>query len=132
MSYRDALKVFKLERELGDDEMAFLNTLRRMTEAERDLLVSSLSPTPQKKASKKTNKGASKSAHASSLQAQIQSTTKISGSYTDENGCIYRFTENGGKFCGSTQDSAIHDPAGGYSGYHPYEPPTAQTATTGD
>lgn len=49
MSYRDALKVFKLEHGLTDDETAFLNTLRAMSESERELLVESLSPQVNKK-----------------------------------------------------------------------------------
>lgn len=39
MSYKDVLKVFKLERELSDDETALLNTLRDMTDAEREMTV---------------------------------------------------------------------------------------------
>lgn len=57
MSYRDALKVFKLERELSDDETAFLSTLRQMGEmsdSDRELIAETLAPTPVKPAKKPT------------------------------------------------------------------------------
>lgn len=37
MSYKDVLRVFKLERELTDDETATLNTLRRMASSPADV-----------------------------------------------------------------------------------------------
>lgn len=44
MSYKDVLKIFKLERELSDGETAFLNTLRQMSDADRELLAETLGP----------------------------------------------------------------------------------------
>lgn len=44
MSYRDVLKIFKLERELTDDETALLNTLRGMSESEREMLAETVGP----------------------------------------------------------------------------------------
>lgn len=39
MSYKDVLRVFKLERELNDDETATLNTLRKMSAADIEATV---------------------------------------------------------------------------------------------
>ena len=50
MSFKDILKVFKLERELTDDETALLNTLRGMSESERELLAETLGPAVKAKA----------------------------------------------------------------------------------
>ena len=38
MSYKDVFDVFKREWRLNDDETALLNTLRGMTDTERELL----------------------------------------------------------------------------------------------
>lgn len=43
-NYRNILKVYKLERELAPDDLALLNTLRGMSDAERELLAEALGP----------------------------------------------------------------------------------------
>lgn len=55
MSYRDALKIFNLERQLNNDQKAFLNTLRSMTDSERELLAESLGPPVKTKGSGKSS-----------------------------------------------------------------------------
>jgi hypothetical protein len=43
--------------------------------------------------------------------------------------CVYKFDINGGKECGSDEESGIHDPALGYSGYHEYVRPFVAPTT---
>lgn len=52
MSYRDVLRIFKLERELTDDETALLNALRETTEADRIATVEAFGGTMGKASSK--------------------------------------------------------------------------------
>lgn len=56
MSYKDVLKIFKLERELSDNETAFLNTLRQMSDADRELLAETLGLPMKAKVSKAKTK----------------------------------------------------------------------------
>ena len=125
MNYRNILKIYNLERQLGDDETAFLNTLRRMSDSERELLVESLSPgKATKKAGKKSSsKSAGKSARASSLQQQIQSTTRADSKSTL---CGYSID---GKVCHGTENDGIHDAMMGYVAYHEFQPESVAVAT---
>ena len=120
MNYRAILKVYRLERELNSDETAFLNTLRRMSDTERELTVEALSPAAPKRATKKpASKGASKSRRATSLAGVIGGTAK--------GFCVYRIAL--GTTCNETESNPIHDPATGYAGYHEFQPATAQAAS---
>lgn len=56
MSYREVLRIFKLERDLSDNETAFLNTLRQMSEGERELLAETLGPPVKSKSTKPATK----------------------------------------------------------------------------
>lgn len=56
MSYKDVLRVFKLERELTDNETALLNTLRSMSDSEREMLAETLGPPVKAKVSKPATK----------------------------------------------------------------------------
>lgn len=146
MNIRNVLKTYSLLRTLSDDETALLNTLRSMNENERELLVGSLAPTPQKKtakkATKKANKGASKSAHASSLQAQIQG--RVAKGKADESDDDNRFDgasaqaargeflqSSGCGKCGQPEDYPIHDPNGGYVTHHPFVSPSSAPRAAG-
>lgn len=115
MSYRDALKVFKLERALNDDETAFLNTLRGMTDAERELTVEALSPQTKKPTKKAATKSASKSRRATSISTAIQGTAGAAGRSTG----ACSFSMDGGE-CSAPANDPIHDPTFGYAGYHPF------------
>lgn len=151
MSYRDVLKIFKLERELTDDETALLNTLRGMTDAERELLVESLSPPAKasKPATKKLKRcdvcGVSKRAahhrdtslpdyhefdpggkskRASSLKQAIAGTagkSKISSDDFDDSACDQ---------CSMKADDNIHHLLTA-EGFHEFQPGQAQ-AVSGD
>ena len=55
MSYKDVLRVFKLERELTDDETATLNTLRAMTPADMEATVETFGGTMGKASSKSSS-----------------------------------------------------------------------------
>lgn len=118
MNIRNVLKTYSLLRTLSDDETALLNTLRGMTETERELTIETLSPTPQKKAAKKSSK-AGKSSRASSLQAQIQATTQKPHLGT---GPVCQT-------CSHTEDYEDHFQPSPY--YHEFQPPATQAATAG-
>lgn len=127
MNLKNVLRTYSLLRQLGDDETALLNTLRALNDAERELLVESLSPSSKgtKKAGKKAGKGASKSARATSLQQQIQATKRPAL-------CTCIMTINGNSEpCQGTENDAVHDKDAGYAGYHEFQPPR-QVAASGD
>lgn len=137
MNYRAILKIYIAERGLTDDETAFLNILRRMSDNDRALFVEQLSDKPQKKPGKKSaGKGASKSARASSLQQQIsgraQSAIRPPTEATDDDDnsiplCVGR-THSGE--CGRPEDSAIHKDST-YLSHHEFVAPAATIAASG-
>lgn len=95
MSFKDILKVFKLERELTDDETALLNTLRGMSESERELLAETLGPPVKTKAKSATKRVIEKCA------GQLL-----------------------GNVCDLTRRAAVHkDPR--VLGYHEFQPPSS-------
>lgn len=99
MNLRNVLRVYSLMRQFDDDESALLNTLRSLSDPERELLVESLSPSQKKAGKKSASKSPGKSAHASSLE----STIKARG-----NGlCVAELTSTG-KPCGMARPHVIH------------------------
>ena len=68
MNIRNVLKTYGMLRQLSDDETALLNTLRGLSDSDREQLVESLAPQAKPKPRKKRE---AKSARASSLQQQI-------------------------------------------------------------
>lgn len=132
MNIRNVLKTYSLLRTLSDDETALLNTLRGMNESERELLVTSLSPTPQKKTTKKSNKGGSKSPRASSLQAQIQGRGKGKAD-GDDQFAGHRCAANlpvGGEPCTWFASDVIHSDTT-YANYHPFVTPSSAPRAAG-
>lgn len=121
MNLRNVLRTYALLRQLTDDETALLNILRGMNDSERELLVESLSP---QKAAVKKRRAAAKSPRAQSLAAAIQQTPKIE---TDTGN-----VRCAGEDCNARAADPIHDPAGGYFGYHEFVAPDAQAAGVGD
>lgn len=122
MSLRQVLTIYNAERQLTDDETALLNTLRKMTDAERGMFVDGLSDKPQKKSAKKsTTKPATKSTRAQSLQGAIKKTPKALDGGVSKMRCSQ---EN----CGEYADNPIHDLFMGYAGHHPFTP-SAPVAT---
>jgi len=155
MNLKNVLRTYALLRNLTNDESALLETLRGLSESERELMVQELSPG---KVAKKTTakpriyehcarcdktKGHSfhkdstsdgyhefqsskpKSQRAASLAEQIKSTGKVPR-------CTYEIDDNGGLTpCDAIATDPIHDKNAGYLGYHEFQP--AQTAAaTGD
>ncbi len=86
MNIRNVLRTYSLLRQLTDDETALLNTLRGLTDSDREQLVESLQPAKGKKAVKRP----AKSRRASSLQQQIQQTPKPATT------CVHEIDDNGG------------------------------------
>lgn len=140
MNLRNVLRAYSLLRQLSDDESALLETLRAMNDSERDLLVESLSPQPQKKSSKKTagSKSGGKSKHAESLQQQIsgraQSVTQPPAAATaDADNSDVRCVkliggEKGLEPCEERADHNVHH-LRTHPGYHEFQPPATHAAT---
>ena len=115
MNIRQVLKAFTALRQLTDDESALLETLRGMSETERESLVVALQPekATTKRASKKSSKGGSKSPRASGMAAAINRSLSQGRQATGiEDGddlsllCRHQF-ENGGT-CKRTSDHNVH------------------------
>lgn len=115
-NFRNVLKVFTMMRDFEPDDHALLNTLRGVTEAEREMLVEALGPV--KRATAKRARKASKSPRATSLAGAIAGTAK--------GFCVYKVTP--GATCNETESNPIHDKNAGYAGYHPFQPAAAQAA----
>jgi hypothetical protein len=109
MNLKTVLRTYALLRQLTDDETALLNTLRGMSDGERELLVESLSP--QKMVKKRKSTGG-KSQRATSLAEQIKSAT--SNKPLEETGpkCIA---------CGHVEDYEDHQQPSPH--YHPFTLP---------
>lgn len=110
MNYRAILKIYTAEHQLTDNETAFLNTLRQMSESERQMFVEGLQDKPHKKASKKS----SKSRKATSLAEQIKSTTGNKPHLGEGPVC---------SICSHTEDYEDHAQPSPH--YHPFSPPVS-------
>lgn len=117
MNLKLVLRTYSALRQLTDDETALLETLRGMTDAERELTVETLSPQvkPTKKAGKKA---AGKSRRAASLANQIQARALDGG--VSKMRCDALVDDNGGEMlCGQYADHNIHHLATA-AGYHEF------------
>jgi hypothetical protein len=119
VNFKLVLKAYSILRQLADDESALLDTLRTLTDTERDLLVESLSPAKSTK--KATKKSASKSSRASGMAAAIGKSLNQQRAASAK--CVY-VSEDGDDptECGELEGNGIHDPALGYRNYHPFAP----------
>lgn len=122
MNLRNVLSAYSKLRQLTDDESALLETLRGLNDAERELLVESLSPASKgaKKPGKKgSSKPASKSSRASGMAAAIAKSLSH-GKPTGEGPIC--------KICSHAEDYEDHSQPSPH--YHPFEPSgsTAQPA----
>jgi len=117
MNLRNVLRTYALLRSLTDDESALLETLRQLSESERELLVESLSPgkVTGKKAAKKSS---SKSPRAASLAATIKNNVNAGSGQRAEPICAT---------CGNVEDFADHSQPSPH--YHKFEPPQSKAAT---
>lgn len=141
MNLKNILKIYALERQLNPDDIALLETLRGLNDAERESLVVALQPekTATKRASKKSSKPASKSAHAQLLSSVIQRTPKLKAdaeAVHEETVCVYRYPKDGpinaGQLCSMEESFAVHDERMGYAGYHEFQSSTvAHEASAG-
>lgn len=106
MNYRLVLKTYTALRQLTDEETALLETLRNMTDAERELTVETLSP--QVKSTKKAGKkAAGKSRRASGMAEAIRNSVERGRVASNDNAlCDYVFT--GGGSCKRSADHNIH------------------------
>lgn len=118
MNFKQVLKAYTVLRSLTDDETALLDTLRGLSEGEREQLVESLAPvkTAAKKAGKKS---ASKSPRASSLAQQIRSTGKSQSHLSEGPICT---------ICARTEDYEDHAQPSPH--FHEFQPPRSTIATT--
>ncbi len=127
MNIKSVLRVYSQLRNLTDDETALLETLRAMTDAERELAAETLQP--QKVAKKASKKAASKSPRASGIATAIKGNLdqrraaseptndpSLTGPVCAKEGCDWK------------AEDLIHDPKGGYAGYHEFQPSDATAA----
>lgn len=117
MARSELANVLNRARELHDYVQALTDDERNYL---LDLLLPEQEPVTTKKPKRRARK-AGKSARAASLAGAIGGTA---------NGkCV---AKNGDYACGLPADSALHDPAAGYAGYHEFQPAQAQAAGGGD
>jgi hypothetical protein len=149
MNLKAVLRTYSLLRQLTDDETALLQTLRGMSDTERELRVESLQPEKTAAAKKRRNPtqpdkcgtcgrpkdvhGAGginsheflpltskgKSSRASNMAATIS--RNLQAQRPSLNQCAHvGESGNGPVVCGEPERSPVHDPAMGYAGYHPF------------
>lgn len=126
-NFRNVLKVFTMMRDFEPDDHALLNTLRGVTEAEREMLVEALGPV--KRATAKRARKASKSPRAASLAGAIATRPKRTPDMPE---AICTFQYHDESFCDQGESNLVHDKTAGYAGYHPFTPAAAQAASGGD
>lgn len=127
MSLRQVLTIYNAERQLSDDETALLNTLRRMSDGDRQMFIDGLAgkSSSQKKSSKKSaggGGGGRKSKHASSLQQQIQTARPSLDGGVSKMRCAMGN-------CGEYADSNVHHLTT-HPVYHEFVQPAEQAAAT--
>ncbi len=107
MNIKSVLRVYGQLRNLTDDETALLETLRSMTDTERELTVEALQPAkpPARKASKKGGTG--KSRRASSLAEQMSTALKPLTDIVNANGESCMWVGNNGP-CFKPVDDNVH------------------------
>lgn len=125
MNLKLILRTYSALRQLTDDETALLETLRGLTDTERELIIEALSP--QTKSTKKSSKKPSKSRRASGLRDAISR-----GNPTPEQPqrpCAYQQIGGNGSLvdCGALRGNPIHDSTFGYAGYHEFSPASVAT-----
>lgn len=123
MSLRQVLTIYNAERQLSDDETALLNTLRKMTDAERGLFVDGLSDKPQKKSSKKAAAGNGRSKRGESLAKQIQTARPNLDGGVSKMRCS---REGCGEYADHNKHHLTTDPD-----YHEFQPAATSAAGSG-
>ena len=121
MNIKSVLRVYSQLRNLTDDETALLETLRAMSDAERELTVEALQP--QKVVKKASKKSSNKSSRASGMAAAIKGNLD---QRREASVCVFIYADN--SHCNQKEDNPVHDPNGGYAGYHEFQPSDATAA----
>lgn len=130
MSLRQVLTIYNAERQLNEDDVALLNTLRRLNDNDRELLVQGLSDKSQKKSSKKTAGGSGKSKRAAELGDTIRSRSQRKATTNGDDGkCVYQ--HESGAMCFEPADANVHHLETA-EGHHGYQPPASSAARAGD
>lgn len=125
MNLRNVLRTYALLRSLTDDESALLETLRKLNDTERELLVGSLSPgrVVGKKAAKKSS---AKSPRASGMAKTIGDNLRqkrgapppLDLDHDPNDHCQKQF--DGGFVCDEPADANVHHLRGA-TGYHEFD-----------
>ena len=125
-NFRNVLKVYGLMRNFSPDDEALLNTLRGLSDTDREQLIELLGPQKRTTTKKLASKGASKSRRAASLASAIQGTMKSA----DTQHCTFIVNPAEGEACGAVVDDPIHDMT--YMSSHQFQTETAKAASGGD
>lgn len=126
MNLKAVLRTYAFLRQLTDDETALLETLRSLTDSDREQMVESLAPA--KPAVKKRKPRASRSPRAESLATAIGERTLDGG--VSKMRCAYVENDDDPTACGEYASNPIHDAQAGYAGYHEFQVP--KVAAAGD
>jgi hypothetical protein len=114
VNFKNILKVYGLMRSFSADDTALLETLRGLTDPEREMLIECLMP------EKPTRPRIRKTSNARAIAE------KIAGTAAADTYCTYRVED--GDPCDEYASNAIHDPKAGYSGYHEFVAAKARPA----
>lgn len=154
MNIKSVLRVYGQLRNLTDDETALLETLRAFTDAEREAFVEALQPQKTvkratterkiqhcvacdytKRAAVHKDPNADGYHEFQSAQAEKKSKraaslgTAIKGNLNqrrEASVCAFVYADS--SHCNQKEDNPVHDPKGGYAGYHEFQPAESQAA----
>lgn len=125
-NFKNVLKAYRLLRSLTDDETALLETLRSLSDTERELTVEALQEKPaskravKKAASKGTGKSRRATGMAAALNRSLESQRRVTSNGDNSGTCAFILNDTTGETCDAKPDDPIHDQAFGYGGYHPF------------
>jgi hypothetical protein len=119
MNLRNVLRTYALLRSLTDDESALLETLRGLSESDREQLVESLSPSGGRK-KKAAKKSSSKSPRASGMAAALNRSLSQQRAVTEPI-CAT---------CGNVEDYVDHSEPS--PSYHRFESSSSKAAAGAD
>lgn len=148
MNYRNILKIYKLERELSPDDVALLNTLRGMSDSERELFAEALAPEkpvvkpatrkiekcgvcnytrravhhndPAAKGYHKFDDGKTETQPPQKSRRAVSLASRLGTPVIDTRAPLLCTYEIDNKVCKGTENDGIHDQSLGYGNYHPF------------
>lgn len=121
MNYRLVLKTYTALRQMSPDDLALLDTLRGLSDTEREMMMDALSP--QKPAAKKSTKKRGKSQRASGMAAAL-SRNLMQERQINEGACAHML--ECGLPCNTGDNNPIHDKSFGYGDYHEFVPASTE------